>query len=170
MAYNGRGSSVIISGQSFRRPWGVVPSPDGPKYLPSQRLDYEAEMGVFVPKPVAYGQTISASKAREHIFGLVLLNDWSARDIQFYEMTPLGPLNGKATGTSISPWIVMLEALEEAGAIIPVEPSDLVGGKATSLPFLRCQEDLAIQVSSYISSKFRHLCSYLDLFIETCLV
>lgn len=156
LAYNGRASSVVCSGQEFVRPYGMVPSPDGVQYSPCQRLDYEAELGIFISNPVEYGETVSASKAGDHIFGFVLVNDWSARDIQFYEMMPLGPFNGKSTATSISPWIVTLDALRDAGAQVPFDAVSLessLGGKATSHPFLRCPVDISIRVSSYISSE-----------------
>jgi fumarylacetoacetase len=116
-AYNGRASSVIISGTPVRRPRGIVKIPGTSEfeYAPSRRMDYELEMGFFVSKPVDFDHNISTvDEAKEHIFGFVLLNDWSARDIQFTEMTPLGPFNGKGSGTSISPWIITLDALEEA--------------------------------------------------------
>jgi fumarylacetoacetase len=132
----------------------MIPGSDRPKSATSQKLVYEVELGVFVSQPVPYGETVPASRARDHIFGFVLLNDWSARDIQFFEMTPLVPFNGKGTATSISPWVVTLEALEEAGAVIPCEAGDQVGGKNTSIPFLQCQHDVSVQVSSYLSRKY----------------
>jgi fumarylacetoacetase len=86
-------------------------------------MDYELEMGIFISAPVPFGHTIqSADEAKKHIFGLVMLNDWSARDIQFAEMTPLGPFNGKGSATTISPWVVMIDALDGA----EVETSDEV--------------------------------------------
>lgn len=78
-------------------------------------MDYELEMGIFICKPVPFGKIINTvEEAKEHVFGLVMLNDWSARDIQFSEMTPLGPFNGKGSGTTISPWIVPFEAIESS--------------------------------------------------------
>lgn len=118
-AYNGRASSVVVSGTPIHRPKGMVRSPDDGsfRFNACQKMDYELEMGFFVSKPVLFGHRIkTADDAREHIFGFVLLNDWSARDIQFAEMHPLGPFNGKGSGTSISPWIVTLDALEGATA------------------------------------------------------
>lgn len=118
--YTGRTTSIVPSGQAIRRPKGMVPrapgSTQGPEYQfsASTKFDFEVEMGVFVSKPIPFGQRITAEEAKEHFFGLVLLNDWSARDIQFGEMIPMGPSNGKATATTISPWVVMPEALEEA--------------------------------------------------------
>ncbi|KAF9777084.1 hypothetical protein IL306_004646 [Fusarium sp. DS 682] len=108
-------------------------------------------MGVFISKPVKHGEPTPASRARNHVFGFVLLNDWSARDIQFYEMTPLGPFNGKATATSISPWVVTIEALEEAGALTIADVKGLKGGKNTTIPFLQCQDDVSVRVSTHIS-------------------
>ncbi|KAI5457056.1 fumarylacetoacetate hydrolase [Mariannaea sp. PMI_226] len=153
LGYNGRASSVLVSGTPIARPYGMVPGIGSsvPEFVPSKRLDYEVEMGIFISKPVQHGELIPAYRARDHIFGLVLLNDWSARDIQMYEMTPLGPFNGKACGTSISPWVVTLDALEEAGAFITAEAAGLQGGKATSVKFLTCQHDLDIDVSASIS-------------------
>ncbi|KAF2010172.1 hypothetical protein BU24DRAFT_357005 [Aaosphaeria arxii CBS 175.79] len=146
LAYNGRASSIIVSGQDLPRPIGMLPGSDIPYYSHSRKLDYEVEMGVFISQEIPYGESVNAATAREHIFGFVLMNDWSARDIQFYEMTPLGPFNGKAAGTSISPWIVTLDALEEAGALIVSEARGLVGGKNTMSPFLQCPYDISAQV------------------------
>ncbi|KAJ4049312.1 hypothetical protein NW756_006544 [Fusarium oxysporum] len=150
-AYNGRASSVIASGQNVTRPHGIIPGPNGATYAPSQKFDFELEMGVFISNPIKYGEPTPASRVRDHVFGFVLLNDWSARDIQFYEMAPLGPFNGKATATSISPWIVTVEALEEAGALLTTEDLGLRGGKNTTIPFLRCQDDVAVRVSTSLS-------------------
>ncbi|RSL56837.1 hypothetical protein CEP53_006686 [Fusarium sp. AF-6] len=111
--YNSRASSVLPSGHPIRRPRGVFYGSDGkPTYGPSQELDYELEMGVFVSKPVPYGTELDIKNVEEHIFGFVLLNDWSSRDLQIFEMKPLGPFHGKGFGTSISPWVVTLEALQ----------------------------------------------------------
>lgn len=114
--YNGRQSSLRISGTPIRRPWGVTldsnkPN-DPPAFRPSARFDFELEMGVYLSKPLPPGEILNINKAKDHIFGLVILNDWSARDIQTYEMAPLGPFHSKGSGTSISPWIVPIEALE----------------------------------------------------------
>ncbi|KAF2814482.1 fumarylacetoacetate hydrolase [Mytilinidion resinicola] len=114
--YNGRVSSVIPSPAPVRRPKGVMydtgKGSGNPVYGPSQKLDFELEMGYFVSTPIAHGETMSIADAREHIFGFVLLNDWSSRDIQAFEMNPLGPFHSKGFGTSISPWVVTLDALE----------------------------------------------------------
>jgi fumarylacetoacetase len=114
IGYNGRASSVIISGTPVIRPWGQVkgPSDATPRFAPSQRFDIELEMGAVVGLPSIHGKPVTVAEADAMIFGYVLLNDWSARDIQAWEYQPLGPFQAKATATSISPWIVMQAALE----------------------------------------------------------
>ncbi|KAH8690795.1 putative 2-hydroxyhepta-2,4-diene-1,7-dioate isomerase [Talaromyces proteolyticus] len=117
MAYNGRASSIVVSGTPIHRPCGMIPAPGGQGLVfgPCEKMDFELELGFFVSKPIPFGHRIkTADEAREHIFGFILLNDWSARDIQLAEMFPLGPFNGKGSGTSISPWVVTLDALEAA--------------------------------------------------------
>lgn len=113
IAYHGRASSVVISGTAFRRPMGQAMPPGGsaPVYGACARLDFELEMGFFVGPSNALGEPVSLKDAPQHIFGMCLLNDWSARDHQFWEMNPLGPFLGKNFCTSISPWIVTMEAL-----------------------------------------------------------
>ncbi|MEO0765373.1 MAG: fumarylacetoacetase [Pseudomonadota bacterium] len=112
IGYNGRASSVVISGTDIRRPWGQLKSPDHemPAYLPSRRFDLELEMGAIVGTSSTGPLTVDQADAA--IFGYVLLNDWSARDIQAWEYQPLGPFQAKATATSISPWIVTKAALD----------------------------------------------------------
>lgn len=113
IAYHGRASSVVISGTPFHRPLGqaMPPGAQAPVYGPCRRLDYELEMGFFVGPGNEMGRPVPISKAEDHIFGMCLLNDWSARDHQFWEMDPLGPFLGKNFCTSVSPWIVSIEAL-----------------------------------------------------------
>ena len=113
IAYHGRSSSIAVSGQSFPRPCGQLKSTesDTPVVGPCQRLDYELEVGIFVSAGNDLGQPVSIGEAEEHIFGLCLLNDWSARDIQTWEYQPLGPFLAKNFASTISPWIVTLEAL-----------------------------------------------------------
>jgi len=113
IAYHGRASSVVVSGTPLRRPMGqsMPPGADAPVYGPCARLDYELEMGFFIGPGNPQGVPIPLAQAEQHIFGMCLLNDWSARDIQFWEMAPLGPFLGKNFCTSISPWIVTMEAL-----------------------------------------------------------
>ncbi|PCH67574.1 MAG: fumarylacetoacetase [Rhodobacteraceae bacterium] len=112
IGYNGRASSVVVSGTDIRRPWGQLKSPDHdlPAFLPCRRFDIELEMGAIVGTPS--DGPITVQEADDNIFGFVLLNDWSARDIQAWEYQPLGPFQAKATATSISPWIVTKAALE----------------------------------------------------------
>jgi fumarylacetoacetase len=113
VAYHGRSSSVVVSGTHFNRPKGQILDQDNlPVFKPSSQLDFELEMAFIVGKDSVLGDSISTSEAEEYIFGLVLLNDWSARDIQKWEYVPLGPFLGKNFATSISPWVVPLEALE----------------------------------------------------------
>ena len=113
IAYHGRSSSVVVSGTPFKRPMGqsLPPGAATPQYGACARLDYELELGVFVGTGNTQGEPVPLARAEEHIYGMCLLNDWSARDIQFWEMAPLGPFLGKNFCTSISPWIVSMEAL-----------------------------------------------------------
>ncbi len=112
IGYNGRASSVVVSGTDVRRPWGQVKGPDHavPSFQPSRRFDIELELGAVVGLPSDGPVTVAEADAM--IFGYVLLNDWSARDIQAWEYQPLGPFQAKATATTISPWIVTRAALE----------------------------------------------------------
>ncbi|MBH9553496.1 fumarylacetoacetase [Inhella gelatinilytica] len=113
IGYHGRASSLVVSGTPVRRPWGQRKGPqdETPQFLPSQRLDHELELGLWVAQGNALGHPIPIQQAEEHLFGLSLLNDWSARDIQPWEYQPLGPFLAKNFGTTLSPWIVTLEAL-----------------------------------------------------------
>jgi len=114
VGYHGRASSIIVSGQNIHRPKGQT-MPKGaetPVYGPSKRLDFELEMAFIVGKQTDIGATVTMDNAHEHIFGMVLFNDWSARDIQKWEYVPLGPFLGKSFASSISPWVVTMEALE----------------------------------------------------------
>ena len=114
IGYNGRASSVVVSGTELHRPNGQIKLPNEarPLFGPCRKLDFELEMGFIVGKDSALGAPVSTAAAPEHMFGMVLLNDWSARDIQQWEYVPLGPFNSKTFGTSISPWVVTMEALE----------------------------------------------------------
>jgi fumarylacetoacetase len=113
IGYHGRGSSIGVSGQSFPRPQGqkMPPGAERPVFGPSKRLDYELEMGIYVGVGNALGHPIPIADAERHVFGLALLNDWSARDIQAWEYQPLGPFLAKSFATTVAPWIVTLEAL-----------------------------------------------------------
>jgi fumarylacetoacetase len=114
IGYNGRASTVVVSGTRVKRPRGQLkpPNADAPSFGPCKRLDFELEMGVVVGQASPMGEMLTEKQAEEMIFGFVILNDWSARDIQQWEYVPLGPFQAKAFGTSISPWVVTREALE----------------------------------------------------------
>ncbi|HCQ64616.1 MAG TPA: fumarylacetoacetase [Rhodobacteraceae bacterium] len=126
IGYNGRASSVVVSGTPVRRPWGQLkgPNDDLPRFAPCARFDLELEMGAVVGQPSS--GPVSVEEAEAMIFGYVLLNDWSARDIQAWEYQPLGPFQGKATATTISPWIVTTAALEPFRAPTPPRERDLL--------------------------------------------
>jgi fumarylacetoacetase len=137
VGYHGRASSVVVSGTPIHRPNGQIlvnptAKPQVPVLSPCKRLDIELELGAFVAKPNKLGQPISIDDAADHLFGVVLMNDWSARDIQAWEYVPLGPFNAKNFGTSISPWVVLMDALE------PFLSKGLDNGKREHLlPYLR---------------------------------
>jgi fumarylacetoacetase len=128
IGYNGRASSVVVSGTPIRRPMGQLKLPDqeNPIFAPCRKLDFELETAFIIGTGNALGEPISVANAEDHIFGVVLMNDWSARDIQQWEYVPLGPFNAKTFGTSISPWIITMEALEPFRVSGPAqEPSPL---------------------------------------------
>ncbi|MGA0617471.1 fumarylacetoacetase [Paracoccus sp. KR1-242] len=112
IGYNGRASSVVVSGTPIRRPMGQILGDHGPEWGPSRRLDLELELGAIIGADSAMGERVDVERAEQMIFGYVLLNDWSARDIQTWEYQPLGPFQSKAFATTISPWIVTQAALE----------------------------------------------------------
>jgi fumarylacetoacetase len=132
IGYNGRASTVVVSGTPIRRPRGQLkpPTADQPSFGPCKRLDFELEMGVVIGQASAMGEMLTEQQAEEMIFGFTLLNDWSARDIQAWEYVPLGPFQAKAFGTSISPWVVTREALEPFRVHGPVQDP-------VPLPYLR---------------------------------
>ncbi len=144
IGYNGRASSVVVSGTDIRRPWGQLKSPDQdkPAFLPSRRFDFELEMGAIVG--TQSDGPISVQQADDHIFGYVLLNDWSARDIQAWEYQPLGPFQAKATATSISPWIVTKPALEPFRCDTPEREVELLDHLKDCGPMLY---DLLLEVT-----------------------
>lgn len=113
IGYHGRSSSIGVSGQQFRRPVGqtMPPNASTPSFGPAKRMDYECEVGVFVGQGNALGEVIDIDHAEQHVFGMCLLNDWSARDVQGWEYQPLGPFLAKNFASTISPWVVTLEAL-----------------------------------------------------------
>ncbi|XP_071498733.1 fumarylacetoacetase-like [Diadema antillarum] len=113
VAYHGRASSVVVSGTPIRRPRGQTkPDDKPPAFTPCRLMDFELEMAFFVGPGNALGEPIPVGSAHEHIFGMVLMNDWSARDIQKWEYVPLGPFLAKNFGTTVSPWVVTIDALE----------------------------------------------------------
>jgi fumarylacetoacetase len=112
IGYHGRASSIVLSGTPVRRPHGQLKLDEKPVFAPSRRLDYEAELGFVVGPGNPLGRGIPMQEAEKHIFGVVLLNDWSARDIQSWEYQPLGPFLAKSFASTISPWIVTMDALE----------------------------------------------------------
>jgi fumarylacetoacetase len=132
IGYNGRASTVVVSGTKVRRPRGQLKPADAalPSFGPCKRLDFELEMGVVIGQSSPMGKMLSEAQAEEMIFGFVILNDWSARDIQQWEYVPLGPFQAKAFATSISPWIVTREALEPFRMHGPAQDP-------TPLPYLR---------------------------------
>jgi fumarylacetoacetase len=138
IGYHGRASSIVVSGQEIRRPGGQtkLPSAAEPVFGPSRSLDYELEVGIFVGPGNALGQPIPIDQAEDHIFGLCLLNDWSARDIQSWEYQPLGPFLAKNFATSISPWIVSMEALAPYRVPLAARPAD----DPPALPYLTCRD------------------------------
>ncbi|MDR3065963.1 MAG: fumarylacetoacetase [Comamonas sp.] len=135
IGYHGRASSIRISGVDFKRPNGQLKAPDtDPVLKPCNRLDYELEMGIYAGAANAWGEAVGIEDAERHIFGLCLLNDWSARDIQAWEYQPLGPFLSKNFATTISPWIMTLEALEPYRTAF-----DRPFGDPQPLPYLRSE-------------------------------
>ncbi|MGW1346690.1 fumarylacetoacetase [Kribbella sp. NPDC002412] len=124
VGYHGRSGTIVASGTDIVRPSGQRKTPDAaaPTFGPSQRLDIEVELGYVVGTPSTLGKPVSVEDFREHVYGVVLVNDWSARDLQAWEYVPLGPFLGKSFATSISPWVVSLDAL--AAAAVPLPPQD----------------------------------------------
>ena len=145
IAYHGRASSVIVSGTSVRRPWGqIVPDPGAPPvYAPCRLLDYEVELGAFLGPGNTLGEPIPIAQAEDHVVGVCLLNDWSARDIQAWESQPLGPFLSKNFATSVSPWVVTLEALEPFRCPAPPRPA----GDPAPLPHLAAAGDTAFRIN-----------------------
>jgi fumarylacetoacetase len=141
VAYHGRASSVVVSGTDLHRPQGQFKPADAPAPIfgPSRSLDFELEMGFFVGPGNALGHPIPIASAADHIFGMVLVNDWSARDIQAWEYQPLGPFLAKNFGTTMSPWVVPLDALEPFRTAGPKQDPQ-------PLPYLRSTGDWAYDI------------------------
>jgi len=141
VAYHGRASSVVVSGTDVRRPSGQTKAPDAaaPTFGPTKSLDYELEMAFLIGPGNSLGQPVPINRATDHIFGLVLMNDWSARDIQAWEYQPLGPFLAKNFCTGISPWVVTLEALEPFRKPLPQQDPE-------PLPYLRAKNDFTFDI------------------------
>jgi fumarylacetoacetase len=141
VAYHGRASSVVVSGTPVRRPNGQIKPPDAaqPIFSPSRSFDYELEMAFLIGPGNSLGQPVAIDHASDHIFGFVLMNDWSARDIQAWEYQPLGPFLAKNFATSISPWIVTLEALAPFRKPLPAQDPE-------PLPYLRLRDDFTFDI------------------------
>ncbi|MFE3290125.1 fumarylacetoacetase [Rhodococcus sp. NPDC059234] len=154
VGYHGRSSTVVVSGTDIVRPCGQRKSPerDAPDFGPTRRLDIEAEMGFIVGVPSTMGESVSPDQFAEHVFGAVVVNDWSARDIQSWEYVPLGPFLGKSFATSISPWVVPMLALEAARVDTPVQDPK-------PLPYLRGEQrwgldiDMAVEWNGHVVSR-----------------
>ncbi len=145
VGYHGRAGTVVVSGSPVRRPRGQLKPADAesPTYGPSERLDIEAELGFLVGAPTAIGEQVPTSAFADHVFGVTLLNDWSARDIQAWEYVPLGPFLGKSFTTSVSGWVTPLAALDAARVELP-------GQDPEPLPYLAVEQpagyDIDIEV------------------------
>src|SRR5437870_765404 len=141
VAYHGRASSIVVSGAEVRRPRGQIKSPDAsvPIFGSTKSLDYELEIAFLIGPPNALGEAVPIDRAIDHVFGFVLMNDWSARDIQAWEYQPLGPFLAKNFATSISPWVVTLEALESFRKSLPSQDPE-------PLPYLRAKNDFTFDI------------------------
>ncbi len=139
IGYHGRASTIVVSETDVRRPWGQqkLPSSEQPVFAPSRRLDYEVEVGAFIGVGNEMGEAIPITQAGDHIFGLCLVNDWSARDIQSWEYQPLGPFLAKSFATTLSPWVVTAEAL----APFRIPATARAPGDPQPLPYLADAQD-----------------------------
>lgn len=153
VAYHGRSSSVVLSGTQIYRPKGqiIADDQDCPVFTSSRLVDFELEMGFFIGPGTEIGHPVAVDTAMDHIFGMVLVNDWSARDIQKWEYQPLGPFNAKNFATSISPWIVPLEALEPFRCKGP-------GQEPTPLPYLLNSGDRAYDIHLEVFLQETRIC------------
>lgn len=165
VAYHGRSSSIVVSGTAVRRPSGQIKPDDqeNPVFSPSRLVDFELEMGFFIGPGTELGTPVPIDSANDHIFGMVLVNDWSARDIQKWEYQPLGPFNAKNFATSISPWVVSLEALE---------PFRCQGPKQTTtvLPYLQShgEQTFDIQLEIYLQDSLIAISNFKYLYWNIC--
>ncbi len=147
VGYHGRASSLVVSGTPVVRPKGQTRPDDAapPVFGPSRQLDFELELGFLVGPGNELGRSLSVAEAREKIFGYVLVNDWSARDLQKWEYVPLGPFLGKNFATTVSPWVVPADALEPFR--VPGEPQTPEAGNPEPLPYLRQREPRALDLA-----------------------
>jgi fumarylacetoacetase len=154
IGYHGRAGTVVVSGTPIRRPCGQSRQAGvtAPAYGPCARLDFEAELGFVVGVPSVLGERVPGSVFAQHVFGVCLLNDWSARDIQGWEYVPLGPFLGKSFGTTISPWVMPLAALAHARVRPPSLGTDLVGYLADS-PDWGLDIDFAVTLNGHVVSR-----------------
>ena len=157
IGYHGRAGTVVPSGTPVVRPHGQrkAPDADAPTFGPSRRLDIEAELGFVVGVGSAQGTAVDVAAFHDHVFGVVILNDWSARDIQAWEYVPLGPFLGKSFATSISPWVLPLAALDQARCPLPTQQPEL-------LPYLRGGDlhGYAIEVEVWLNGYLISTCPY----------
>lgn len=146
VGYHGRASSIVVSGTDLHRPKGqtMPPNAEKPVYGASKRMDFELEMAFIIGKNTEIGDTVSTADAEEHIFGFVLFNDWSARDLQKWEYVPLGPFLGKNFGSTISPWIVTLDALEPFRVASPKQDPEV-------LPYLQYEGEHNFDVNLQVA-------------------
>ncbi|MDQ1708954.1 MAG: fumarylacetoacetase [Frankiaceae bacterium] len=144
VGYHGRAGTVVVSGTPIARPSGQRLVDGAPEFGPSLRLDIEAEVGFVIGTPSPLGQPVGTAGVRDHVFGVVLVNDWSARDLQAWEYQPLGPFLGKSFATSISPWVVPLEALERARITPPAQDP-------VPMPYLQAAEDWGLDLGLEVS-------------------
>jgi fumarylacetoacetase len=154
IGYHGRTSTIGVSGQTFSRPRGQTrgPTDEEPSFGPCKRLDYELEVGIFIGRGNDQGEPIPANQAESHVFGLCLLNDWSARDVQAWEYQPLGPFLSKNFATTISPWIVTLEALAPYRAAWQRAASDPQPLHYLDYPDLRARGGLDIELEVLVET------------------
>lgn len=141
VGYHGRSSSIVVSGENIRRPMGqMLPAgADAPVYGPSKAMDFELEMGFITSDGKPLGERITTGEAEEYFFGMVIFNDWSARDLQRWEYVPLGPFLGKNFGSTISPWVVSFDALEPFRTQKPKQ-------NPQPLPYLECAENTSYDI------------------------
>ncbi|MHC5114841.1 MAG: fumarylacetoacetase [Planctomycetota bacterium] len=145
VGYHGRASSIVASGAPVHRPMGqtIAADADAPTFGPCRLLDYEMEMGFFTGPATASGERIEMNRASRHIFGMCIVNDWSARDVQKWEYQPLGPFNAKNFLTSVGPWVVTLDALAPFRVAGPLRPAD----DPPVLDYLRPADDMGVQIN-----------------------